>query len=147
MNPPSHLMRTLPILLALAFFVGCDSSESGATDLTDRERAGLQAGEVQIPLGETATLDGLTIRFDEVIEDSRCPEDVACVWGGWGRVGLTIDGQADTLFVYLPETVDKDSVRIGDVTVFAVDLAPYPRADAPSDATPVVALSSVIDSE
>lgn len=41
--------------------------------------------------GETAQLadDPLRITFDKVVEDSRCPVKVQCVWAGRVIVGLT----------------------------------------------------------
>ena len=55
------------------------------------------AGEKQIPgqssmfqmgLGQSIHFGGLRIQFLAVVEDSRCPEDVTCVWQG--RVTVTI---------------------------------------------------------
>ncbi len=133
---------TSPIRLALLFgavaLAGCDSSR-----LTGQERAELQAGEVRIALGETATLDGLAITFDEVVEDSRCPEDVMCVWQGAATVALTIDGTPTDVSVVDPDSTPEAGVRAGGVLVYAVGLAPYPRQDNPSKATPVVAVSTV----
>lgn len=127
-----------PLLILLALLVGCDSA-----GLSERERAELQAGEVQIELGQTEVLDGLMIRFDEVIGDSRCPLDVVCIWQGEAHVALTIDGERVDLLVADPELAPEAGVDVGGLVVFAVALAPYPRADDPSDATPVVAVSAV----
>jgi hypothetical protein len=33
-------------------------------------------------LGQVARVDGVTIRPLRVVEDSRCPSDVQCVWAG-----------------------------------------------------------------
>jgi hypothetical protein len=33
-------------------------------------------------LGQVAVVDGVTIRPLAVVEDSRCPRDVQCVWAG-----------------------------------------------------------------
>jgi hypothetical protein len=36
-----------------------------------------------------ATLaDGLKLEFTDVLEDSRCPQRVQCVWAGRARIGL-----------------------------------------------------------
>ncbi|MFC7356260.1 hypothetical protein ACFQO1_01060 [Jejudonia soesokkakensis] len=43
---------------------------------------------IKIPFGETAIVEGYKITFIEVIEDSRCPEGVNCVWAG--RVHIKI---------------------------------------------------------
>lgn len=45
-----------------------------------------------LKFGETAQLtdDPLRISFDSVVEDSRCPVKVQCVWAGRVIVGLTV---------------------------------------------------------
>ena len=35
-----------------------------------------------VPLGDRATLDGLTITPLKLVEDSRCPINARCVWAG-----------------------------------------------------------------
>ena len=34
----------------------------------------------KIALGETLTAGDVILKFVEVLEDSRCPKDVVCVW-------------------------------------------------------------------
>jgi len=43
-------------------------------------------------VGQSITLaaEGLTVRFEGVSEDSRCPTKVVCVWSGRASVGVTI---------------------------------------------------------
>ena len=44
-------------------------------------------------VGETADLgEGLTVRPLELIEDSRCPANVACVWAGRLRLRADVSG-------------------------------------------------------
>lgn len=52
----------------------------------------------KIPLGETVVFESTAITFKSVIEDSRCPTDVTCVWEGQAKVlvalksnGLTVE--------------------------------------------------------
>jgi hypothetical protein len=42
-----------------------------------------------VSIGETAIVAGLRVRPVEVLEDSRCPASVQCVWAG--RVRLLVD--------------------------------------------------------
>ena len=46
---------------------------------------------------QTAELTGtpLRLRFEEVLEDSRCPADVMCVWAGNARVRLIAEAGTD----------------------------------------------------
>ena len=74
-------------------------------------------GDVQLHVGETATLEGgaLLVTMVQVAEDSRCPMDVMCVWMGRAVV---------TLHVVL------DGADRGDVDV---TLYPGPETRKPSD--------------
>lgn len=40
----------------------------------------------KIQYGESLTIDGLTIEFEKVISDSRCPEGVECVQAGEAKI-------------------------------------------------------------
>lgn len=44
-------------------------------------------------IGETATVGGLTIRPLALLEDSRCPASVQCVWAGQVRIRAAIAPQ------------------------------------------------------
>jgi hypothetical protein len=41
---------------------------------------------IRIPMGQTVNVKNATIKFVKVLEDSRCPKDVTCVWEGRARV-------------------------------------------------------------
>ncbi len=41
-----------------------------------------ELGNLQLGVGESSVWEGLTIEFTAVVEDSRCPIDVTCVWAG-----------------------------------------------------------------
>jgi hypothetical protein len=43
-------------------------------------------------LGQVAAVNGLRIRPIQVIEDSRCPEQVRCVWAGRLKVQARMNG-------------------------------------------------------
>ena len=61
-------MKAFAALVALTL-AGCATTAPALTDPT--------AG-----LGGVATVDGVSIRPLSIIEDSRCPTDVVCVWAG-----------------------------------------------------------------
>jgi hypothetical protein len=50
-------------------------------------------GEAMGGVGETIRLHDLSIRTTEVLEDSRCPAEVQCVWAGRVVVRAEIRGQ------------------------------------------------------
>ena len=85
----------------------------------------------KLTLGETASTNGVTFHFKEVLEDSRCPENVQCVWAGQARVQVDISGsdlQEEAVDIIVGKK-GKDVICETDGYVFrAVQLAPYPVA-------------------
>jgi hypothetical protein len=53
-------------------------------------------GAVEVRLGGTARLGDLEVRPIAVVEDSRCPRDVECVWAGRLRLRAAVSGVGET---------------------------------------------------
>ncbi|WP_242907010.1 hypothetical protein [Actinomadura terrae] len=87
-------LRPLPLLLLVPFVAALAACASGASAGTDGPTIKPGAAFTLAP-GETGRLDGggLTVRFDEVRDDSRCPVTVNCVWAGDATVRLTITAE------------------------------------------------------
>ena len=90
----------------------------------------IQLGQVfQVSIGQTALLsaDGLSVTFKNVLEDSRCPVDVVCVWAGNAKVTLDVKqtGTA-TQTVTLNSTLDPREVTYEGFRVRFEDLTPQP---------------------
>jgi hypothetical protein len=76
-------------------------------------------------IGETADLGGgLTVRPIAVIEDSRCPGDVTCIWAGRLRIRANASGQEVEM------TLGQPTQTAHGVVVFAV-AKPSPWASWP----------------
>lgn len=77
-------MRHLALTAALAL--------AACAPVADVEAEAGGAGTATARLGQTVRLGDLTVRPIAVIEDSRCPRDVACVWAGRLRLRAAISG-------------------------------------------------------
>jgi len=82
------------IFVILGFIWLSVASSAPAKALIDKE--------FSLGIGQTANIEGekLVIKFKAVLEDSRCPVNVVCVWAGNGKVEfeiLDIDGQNKTV--------------------------------------------------
>ncbi|MCP4544192.1 MAG: hypothetical protein GY832_44335 [Chloroflexi bacterium] len=53
----------------------------------------------QLEVGQTALIEpqGPIVEFVEVVEDSRCPTDVVCVWAGRARILIRVSSSGDVL--------------------------------------------------
>jgi hypothetical protein len=111
-------MRRVLVLCCL-LAAACDESFTGPTVPLNRD--------FELAPGGTARIDevSLTIRFDGVSGDSRCPADAFCVTGGDAIVHITaISGGAAR--AYELHTGSMAPVAHDGVTIALVQLAPYP---------------------
>lgn len=116
--------------------------EESATEAgTPRSVSPQVPGDVQLRVGETATLEGgaLEVSMVQVSEDSRCPMNVMCVWTGRAVVGLhvVLDGvdRGDvnvTLYPgRRPQNASDADATVDRYVISLVDLQPYPVAGQP----------------
>jgi hypothetical protein len=74
----------VPLLLA-ASLVACKSGGAAAPHAASLDQEIELAPKQQAVFGPA----GLTVEFVRVVEDSRCPTDVTCVWAGEVKVELS----------------------------------------------------------
>jgi hypothetical protein len=79
--------------------------------------------------GEAASVTsaGLTVRFERVTSDSRCPADALCVTAGEAEVAVWVRRDGRPADVLALRTVPNGSrAEVGDWVVSLVRLDPYP---------------------
>jgi hypothetical protein len=79
--------------------------------------------------GEAAIVDGrLTVRFSDLIEDSRCPTDVQCVWEGNAAIAVEVS-IADSLPATLCLNTNPRFATAATYASYSIELLaldPYP---------------------
>ena len=135
-------------LLALALFAACkvvptppdDRSAAGTRDSAAEKALG---DTVRIDVGRTVTFDAgrLSVGFEAVEADSRCPADAMCVWQGdaAARFRLAVDGRrAGTT---LHTATEPKQVEYAGYVLRLVNVEPYPGTwDRSRPAPPAVAV-------
>jgi hypothetical protein len=110
-------------------------------------------GRFQLDLGQTIQVGSLRIRFQGVIEDSRCPEDVTCVWQGrvtvaievWEEVGAWSDRFSVETY-QLTLGVDPAAERLAAGHLIRLEsVLPVPRTDRKLDPADYVITLRVTD--
>jgi hypothetical protein len=118
-------------------------------DITrSEESAGAPKSEAMgVPLGATFLLHageeavvgrrGLTVRFVEVLMDSRCPTGVLCVWAGEVSVLVAVAGHGEkpqeiTLTI-TPRDPEATTAPVFEHTVKLLRVHPYPQKDRKID--------------
>jgi hypothetical protein len=128
-----HVAAALAVLAALA---ACAAPPAPAP----AEPVGAPAASLDTPftlaIGDSATLSDapVTISFDAVSEDSRCPTKVTCVWIGRAVLAITaiVDGRpahVTLATVHSPERTDRATLGRYEIVLDAVQ--PYP--DTPDE--------------
>jgi hypothetical protein len=70
------------------------------------------------------------VRFVDVVEDSRCPEGVECIWAGNARIRIEISRDSESKVQYELETNGPNTAAVFDgLRISLKTLAPYPKAD------------------
>jgi hypothetical protein len=103
--------------------LGCSDGPTAPTPVNQR---------FTLAPGESAQVSdaGLSVRFDGVTGDSRCPGDALCILGGDAVVHVTVLHGAAT-FAYELHTGSMQPVRYGELTLALEELQPYPFSSLP----------------
>lgn len=133
---------------------GAEKQDAGRTSRQERRSSSAQIDpallkaelgkELQLPIHRVAVIAGedLSLTFEEVLEDSRCPEGADCVWAGKAIIRLTAekDGEGRSVQLELPGGApDPNGTRTGAYLLRFIHLAPYPQADQKIPPTDYVA--------
>lgn len=86
--------------------------------------------EGPVALGQTAYVGGPTVRPVALVEDSRCPTDVACVWAGRLVVRVVVTTGRGTRTLDLTQGMP---VPVADGTLELLSAMPDRRTQAPID--------------
>jgi hypothetical protein len=122
-------MRYFVLLFCLLGMTACDQIVTGPTAPLDKE--------FTLAPGDTMSIEGasLSVRFNQITGDNRCPADAVCVLGGSADVSVTAVSEPSTRN-YLLRTGDMNPVRHDGYTIALVQVQPYPfsaRTIQPND--------------
>ena len=102
---------------------------------------------VKVPEGETVVLKGVTVKFLEVIEDSRCPEGVNCMWAGRAivKAEVTSNGKTEEVTLIFGETRPGEEKNTNlftseEFVINGLTLNPYPTSESTGKDTGYVLL-------
>lgn len=92
------------------------------------------ASSVEAPLRINGSLQvgssrPLTVTFQDVEQDSRCPADVQCAWAGDAAIVLRLSRDGRSAGTTLHTTLEPTEVEYEGYEVRLVSVEPTPRAD------------------
>ena len=134
-------MTRLIVILAMFLLLptACATTDNTTTPRTDVADAGDAANQpgvndsrVTLNLGQSTQLgDGSELRYTSLVNDSRCPPDVQCIWAGDAEIALRwkpARGSAQNIRLHTSTRIGANSARIGERTL---TLASLERGIAP----------------
>ncbi len=95
---PVRNRLTIALGAAIALLVACHSSQVNDPTLSANNEGGLAAPvEITLAPGTYADITSANLRviFDNVVSDSRCPLNVACIWAGSATIQFTMSRISD----------------------------------------------------
>jgi hypothetical protein len=90
--------------------------------------------EFELKINQEAAIEGegLAVVFESVLEDSRCPEGVDCIWSGNAKIRIRSSKQKHAPApIELNTNVGPKSSSYLDYEIKLVALKPRPKADKP----------------
>jgi hypothetical protein len=115
------IILILPVILALVSVSGCGTSKITAAP----------GEQFTLAIGQTVSITGenLTVRFTEVISDSRCPQGVTCIWAGEASAVVNITDSESTSGKVLIQSGGSGNSQ-ADYKAYRItfDIQPYPQA-------------------
>ncbi|OGO06412.1 MAG: hypothetical protein A2Y92_02645 [Chloroflexi bacterium RBG_13_57_8] len=89
-----------------------------------------------LSIGQSASIKGenLVVRFVEVVGDSRCPQDVTCIWAGEATslIEITFSGNTYQKALTQPGLTEPPQTDFQNYLIM-FDLQPYPRANVTTE--------------
>ena len=82
------------------------------------------------PGGQTS-IGGVSLRFEGVTDDSRCPADALCIQGGDAIVRIAVTPAGGARVDLELHTGDMKPVTYRGLTIALVQLVPYPFSSLP----------------
>ncbi len=91
--------------------------------------------EFELAVHQTAqmTAEKISVTFQEVLEDSRCPVDVTCIWAGLAKVSLHVAVSGQEREISLSTSPPDNSAGFENYTFWLIKVRPVPRADQTMD--------------
>jgi hypothetical protein len=118
-------MRFAPLILLALLLPACSGSSSAPTGPVDVKvvvAPGQLVGVVEA---------GVSVRFEGVVSDSRCPGNATCITAGDAVVRISVSAAGGASATYDLHTFDRKAAKHGDVSIAIDNLSPYPFTFAP----------------
>jgi hypothetical protein len=130
-------IRIILLILFVEFFLACDQTVDNSLMLD--KPVSFELHQTRFDLTE-----GISLRFDSILSDSRCPLNVNCVWEGNAAVQFTLSNAGSKHIIVLNThggtNFPKDTL-ISGYLLNLLEVLPYPSYPKTSSKSPEVIVS------
>lgn len=84
---------------------------------------------VQVNHEKRAAKSRLSVRFVEMVEDSRCPTDANCVWAGNAKIKIRVSKNGRSQDLTLDTNGQHSTATVEGYSIKLVSLTPQPRSN------------------
>ncbi len=113
-------MRVLFIIFAFILFAG---------GVTAVETQSSQRVDIKIDHERSVRRTGLKIKFIDMVEDSRCPKDVECIWAGNAKIKVRISKNGRSKILELNSNTKSSEDAFAGYKFALVGLTPEPHSN------------------
>lgn len=124
------------LIVILSFVVACSKNN------TDQDANAIDMQGAVVSLYKCLPLQtngSVSICFDSLITDSRCPENVVCVWGGYAMIKVSFyeNNNIHRFKLLLPpgQRNKSNDTTINGYKIILTGLNPYPNTSLPVPTT------------
>lgn len=122
----------LPLLLSIVV-LSCDDLQVSAIEAKPGE-------EIQVRLKEGSDIllapDNIVVKFTSMMNDSRCPKEAVCFWGGLAEIRVDVakpEQQPTLLILWIPGLIStpyrRNRMEVSGYYITLLQLDPYPLLD------------------
>lgn len=91
---------------------------------------GNQPHEISVKVNnEVSARGGVRVKFIELVDDSRCPKDVNCVWAGNAEIKVRVTKNGRSKVLSLNSNIEPQSAIFAGYRFRLVGLTPEPRSN------------------
>lgn len=119
------IMKKIVVVISIVLaFVACEKSTNEINLSTTTDSVNIPVGNCTEKLYEQNI--GINYCFDSLLQDSRCPYNAFCIWGGFAkaRFKITVNNQLHTVELYSPNPNFNSDTVIGGIRFAFENITP-----------------------
>jgi len=120
-------------LIMLLLCLGCGDSDNTPSNTSGDQEDSVALGErFYLRINDVAYIksEDIKVEFVDVVEDSRCPADVVCIWSGQVNILVSISKNGEDLgnlnLISAGEGDERAAQTFDGYSITLLDVDPYP---------------------